>query len=106
MNAFFKLLFGQGPKTDFRHLVDSGAVIIDVRCSAEFEAGHVRGAKNIPLNDLNAGVKQFKKNQPIIVCCASGIRSASGKSMLKSSGFSAVYNGGGWKSLESKLLKK
>jgi phage shock protein E len=51
-------------------------------------------------------MKQFKKDQMIITCCASGMRSASAKSILKTNGFLAVYNGGGWQSLELKLLKK
>ncbi|HEY4629318.1 MAG TPA: rhodanese-like domain-containing protein, partial [Flavobacterium sp.] len=40
---------------------------------------------------------------PIITCCASGMRSASAKSILKSSGFTKVYNGGGWSSLKNKI---
>ena len=43
------------------------------------------------------------KNKPIITCCASGMRSASAKSILKSNGFSQVYNGGGWSSLRNKI---
>lgn len=54
MIAVIKKLLGLGPKTDFSYLVNSGAVIIDVRSKAEFEAGHIRGAKNIPLNALTA----------------------------------------------------
>ena len=106
MIAVIKKLLGLGPKTDFSYLVNSGAVIIDVRSKAEFEAGHIRGAKNIPLNALTGEMKQLKKDQTIITCCASGMRSASGKSILKTNGFLAVYNGGGWQSLELKLLKK
>jgi rhodanese-related sulfurtransferase len=45
------------------------------------------------------------KNQPIITCCASGMRSASAKSILQSNGFTQVYNGGGWSSLQNKIAK-
>jgi len=40
--------------------------------------------------------------KPIITCCASGMRSASAKSILKQNGFE-VYNGGGWTALQHKL---
>ena len=43
------------------------------------------------------------KNKTIITCCASGMRSASAKSILKSNGYTSVHNGGGWSSLQSKL---
>lgn len=103
MITLLKKWFGFGPKTDFRDLMVSGALIIDVRSQAEFQSGHIKGAKNIPLNVLTTEMKHFKKDQIIITCCASGMRSASGKSILTSNGFSAVYNGGGWQSLELRL---
>jgi rhodanese-related sulfurtransferase len=43
------------------------------------------------------------KSKPVITCCASGMRSASAKSLLLQKGFSEVYNGGGWTSLQNKL---
>jgi phage shock protein E len=51
---------------------------------------------------LNQGLKKLKKDQAIITCCASGMRSSSAKSILKSNGFEA-HNGGGWTSLQAKL---
>jgi rhodanese-related sulfurtransferase len=56
---------------------------------------------NTPLNDL-ATYYKIKKTT-IITCCASGMRSASQKSILKSNGFIQVHNGGGWSSLQNKL---
>ncbi|MBP8067673.1 MAG: rhodanese-like domain-containing protein [Pedobacter sp.] len=52
-------------------------------------------------NNLN---KLTNKNKAIITCCASGMRSASAKSILKSSGYAEVHNGGGWSSLQSKII--
>ncbi|MEL1222447.1 MAG: rhodanese-like domain-containing protein, partial [Candidatus Neomarinimicrobiota bacterium] len=43
-----------------------------MRSPQEFQSGHVRKSKNIPLNELDMKYKTFKKNQPIITCCASG----------------------------------
>ena len=98
-----KKLFGLGPKTDYAQLMKEGAVIIDVRTKAEFQQGHIKGSQNIPLNNLSNHYAKFNKNQPIITCCASGIRSSSAKGILKSNGFTNVHNGGGWSSLQSKI---
>jgi len=99
-----KNLFGMGTKTDYSKLVKDGAVILDVRSRGEFESGHIRGSINIPVDQLRANLTKLKdKNKPIITCCASGMRSASAKTLLKASGYQEVYNGGGWSSLQSKL---
>ena len=52
MLGFLKNLFG-GKSVDYAELVKNGAQIIDVRTPAEFNGGHVKGAKNIPLQSLN-----------------------------------------------------
>lgn len=99
-----KNIFGMGPKTDYKELVKNGAQIIDVRTRGEYSSGHVRGSVNIPLNELqSAAAKKINKNKPVITCCASGMRSASAKATLQSMGYTEVYNGGGWMSLNGKL---
>ena len=52
---------------------------------------------------LKVLVSKIKKDKPVITCCASGMRSAQGKGILKSSGFAEVHNGGGWMSLNNKI---
>ncbi|MBK9104363.1 MAG: rhodanese-like domain-containing protein [Saprospiraceae bacterium] len=103
MIAFLKKLLGLGPATDYTALVKAGAQIIDVRTKAEFEQGHIKGALNIPLNNLSNHYAKMKKDKPIITCCASGVRSAQAKHILTANGFTKVYNGGGWSSLKRKL---
>ncbi len=98
-----KSLFGFGPKVNYRALIENGAKIIDVRTRGEYASGHIKGSVNIPLNELNGQLKKFKKDQVIITCCASGMRSASAKAQLKAMGFSEVHNGGGWYSLNNKI---
>lgn len=99
-----KNLMGMGPKTNYAALVKEGAVIVDVRSKAEYQGGHIRGSINIPLDRLGHSLNQLKdKNKPVITCCASGIRSASAKALLRSRGYMQVYNGGGWYSLQNKL---
>lgn len=94
-----------GIKTiDYAQLVKEGAIILDVRTSGEFSTGHIKGSINIPVNALSKNLSKLKaKNKPIITCCASGMRSASAKSILQSNNFSNVYNGGSWHSLNNKI---
>ena len=99
-----KNLFGLGPKVNYADLVKQGAIILDVRSKGEYAGGHIKGSLNIPVDTLSNTLSKLKdKNQPIITCCASGMRSASAKSILKSNGFTKVYNGGGWSSLQNKI---
>jgi phage shock protein E len=104
MISTLKNLFGMGPKPDYIQLVKEGAIIIDVRSKAEFAGGHIKGSINIPVDQLSNNLNKLKdKNKPIITCCASGMRSASATSLLKSNGYAIVHNGGGWNSLQNKL---
>ena len=98
-----KKILGFGPKTDFKVLLQHGAQIIDVRSPAEFAIGHVKQAINIPLPELSKKLTKIKKGKPVITCCASGMRSASAKSILLNNGFTTVYNGGGWQNLQNHL---
>ena len=99
-----KKLFGFGAKVNYLDLIAQGAVIVDVRSKSEYLAGHIKGSMNLPVDTLRNNLVKLKdKNQPIITCCASGMRSASAKSILKSNGFMNVYNGGGWSSLKNKI---
>lgn len=96
---FIKKLFGLKTKEDFKKMLESGGTIIDVRTPAEFYAGHPKNAINIPLQNLESKIKEIKKmKQPILVCCASGMRSASAKAILEKHGLE-VHNAGAWHNL-------
>ena len=99
MIQLLKNIFGLGPKVDLGELVAKGAIILDVRTKSEYQGGHVKGSINIPLNVLNGNLSKLKKDKSVITCCASGMRSASAKGILKSNGFSEVHNGGSWMNL-------
>lgn len=103
MIGFLKNLFGAGPDVDYAEMVANGAQIIDVRTPMEYKGGHIKGSVNIPLDSLQRNLSKINKNKPVITCCASGMRSASAKNILKSNGYTEVYNGGGWSSLQNKL---
>jgi phage shock protein E len=99
-----KQLFGLGPKLDYAGLVKEGAIILDVRSKGEYSGGHIKGSINISVDTLKNNLNKIKdKNKPIITCCASGMRSATAKSILKSKGYAEVYNGGSWQSLHNKI---
>lgn len=104
MIKILQKLFGLGTTADFAELVKKGAVILDVRSKSEFASGHIKGAVNIPVDVLKNNLSQLKdKNKTIITCCASGMRSASAKSIMKAHGYTDVHNGGGWSSLRNKI---
>ncbi len=99
-----KKIFGFGPSVNYAELVKEGAIILDVRSKGEFAGGHIKGSINISVDTLKSNLDKLKnKNNPIITCYASGMRSASAKSILKANGYTKVYNGGGWSSLNNKL---
>lgn len=103
MMQLLKSLFGLGPKVDYKDLLRNGGTIVDVRTKGEYQSGHIAGSINIPLDVLNSLLSKLNKDKPIITCCASGMRSASAKSILKANGFVEVHNGGGWTSLQNKI---
>ena len=85
---------------DFALLMAQGAKVIDVRTPGEFASGHVRGAVNIPLDQIGKKATTLKKNETYILCCRSGMRSASATQQLKSMGFTSVFNAGSWQRLQ------
>jgi len=102
MLGFIKRLLGNG--TDYCTLIKSGATILDVRSNGEYASGHVQGAINIPLDELPKSLDKLQKDRPVIACCASGMRSATAKALLKAKGFE-VYNGGSWLRVNGKVLR-
>lgn len=73
--------------------VAAGAVLLDVRSTAEFSSGHLPNAKNIPLDQLSRRLKEVgPKDRPVVVYCLSGSRSALAAGQLTSAGFAQVMN--------------
>ena len=70
------------------------AIIVDVREDTEWNEQHIPGAIHIPLAQLNERLSELKqyKDSPVITQCRSGRRSAQAFDVLKSAGFSKVYN--------------
>ncbi len=76
---------------------NSDTTIVDVRTPGEFFSGNVFGSVNIPLQELQSRVDEFRNMKgSIVLCCASGNRSGMATQYLKQLGFEKVYNGGSW----------
>ena len=86
---------------DAKALVDQGAQIVDVRTKAEFRSARHPKAVNIPLDELDQRATELDPKRPVLLCCASGSRSAMGVSILKRKGFAEVKNLGAWQRLHS-----
>jgi rhodanese-related sulfurtransferase len=66
--------------------------LVDVRELVEWAGGRIAGAIHIPLNDLPARMGEIPQDKPVVVVCASGVRSLYGAQFLQRSGFPEVYN--------------
>lgn len=70
------------------------AQLVDVRDQGEFVGGHIPNARHIPLGELErrSGELEKFKDRPIILCCATGNRSATAAATLKKAGFEKLFN--------------
>jgi phage shock protein E len=76
-----------------KELVAAGAKLVDVRSAAEFASGHVAGAVNVPVGELGGRLTELgDKATPIVLYCASGMRSAHAKRTLTRAGFRDVHD--------------
>jgi hydroxyacylglutathione hydrolase len=66
--------------------------VVDVRERSEWEAGHIAGALNIPLGHLTDHVAELERDRPLVLHCQSGGRSSVAASLLRSLGFTNVFN--------------
>ena len=73
------------------------AVVIDVSEPDEFAAGHVVGAKNVPLGQLEQNLPQAVKNKalPVVLVCATGARSGRAVAVAKKLGYEQAQSLGG-----------
>jgi rhodanese-related sulfurtransferase len=101
MFDFIKNLFKA--KADVIKLVKEGAIIIDVRTRGEYQAGHIEGSRNIPLDAITKEAVAIRNlNRPVVTVCRSGSRSSAAKLILAAAGIEA-YNGGAWTNLKRQI---
>lgn len=92
-----------------RLINDSHAVVLDVRDPAEFAAGHLPNARNIPMAELDKRVNDLPQGKPVLVCCASGARSGRALSLLRQGGREAFNLAGGvaaWRQAGLPVVRK
>jgi len=77
-----------------KNMIDSttSPIVLDVRTQSEYNSGHIRNAKHIPVGELEGRLDELETADEILVYCRSGGRSASASQILADNGFSHVYN--------------
>jgi rhodanese-related sulfurtransferase len=76
-------------------LVTGGATLVDVRESSEWKSGHAPRAVHIPLGQIDSGARRLPKGRPVVVVCASGMRSRTAAKQLRALGYDAASLSGG-----------
>ncbi len=71
-------------------IINSGAVLIDVRTSEEYNREHIPNAVNIPLDQIDTIA--YDKDTKIIVYCQSGMRSRQAVQALVDNGYTNLYD--------------
>lgn len=82
-------------QTQAQEALAAGTIVaIDVRSEAEYQAGHVPGAINVPHNQIDSHLAQIKhlKDQPVLLYCRSGRRAGLAAATLSELGFSQLYH--------------
>ena len=67
-------------------------VILDVRTDAEFRDGHIQGAINIPVVDLEGRLGELDRNDEMLVYCRTGNRSSTAVGILEGNDFTKIYH--------------
>ncbi|CAH8770151.1 CoA-disulfide reductase [Paenibacillus dendritiformis] len=78
-------------------MVREGACLIDVRESAERDAGYIEGSIHIPLGDLRSRLDELPRDRPIVVSCQVGLRGYLATRILDQHGFDSMNLSGGYK---------
>ena len=76
-------------------LVKDGATLVDVRENNEWKSGHAPRAVHIPLGQIDQGARRLTKTRPVVVVCASGMRSRTAAKHLRTLGYEATSVSGG-----------
>ncbi|MBM7584596.1 rhodanese-related sulfurtransferase [Bacillus pakistanensis] len=83
------------------------AQLIDVREPNEFDAGHILGARNIPLSQMKMRMKEIRPDQQVYLYCQSGLRSGRAAQALHRKGYRNIYHlQGGFKKWTGKIKAK
>jgi thiosulfate sulfurtransferase len=75
-----------------RQLLGSGAIVVDIRDPASYEAAHVPGARHLSDANIEKFVSHADKTKPIVVYCYHGHASMGAADYLRDEGFCEVYS--------------
>ena len=67
-------------------------VILDVRTDGEYRDGHIEGAVNIPVNELEGRLGELEKDDETLVYCRTGNRSGTAVGILKENGYEKIFH--------------
>ncbi|WP_423407101.1 rhodanese-like domain-containing protein [Heyndrickxia sp. MSNUG] len=70
----------------------AGTQFIDVRTPGEYKGNHIKGFKNLPLQQLGSKTGELSKDKDVVVICQSGMRSSQASKLLKKAGFKNITN--------------
>jgi len=80
--------------TEAVKLINNDAMVLDLRSAESFSRGHIAGARNVPMDELDGHMEKLAKfrNKPVVAVCDAGITSSKAVNTLRNSGFESVYN--------------
>ncbi|MGT2683298.1 rhodanese-like domain-containing protein [Streptococcus porci] len=107
MFRFLKKLFSQKIESittkELEHLLkDKKIRLLDVRSQQEYHRGHIKEARNLPLNRLKS--YQAPKSNPVYIICQSGMRSKRAANILSQKGYQVVNVSGGMSAYTRKII--
>ena len=75
-------------------LINNDAVVFDMRSAESFSRGHIVGARNIPMDELEGHLEKLNRfrNTPVVAVCDAGVTSSKAANTLRKAGFESVYN--------------
>ncbi|WP_448631633.1 rhodanese-like domain-containing protein [Cellulomonas soli] len=76
-------------------LVREGAAVLDVRERSEWKTGHAPQAVHVPLGEIETAPRRLRQGTPVVVMCASGMRSRTAAKRLRALGYDATSLSGG-----------
>ena len=76
---------------------DGSVTLLDTRTAEEYEAGHIEGFQNIPVDELRERLDEIEKGRRVYVICQSGLRSYIACRILEGSGYEAYNFSGGFR---------
>lgn len=82
-------------REEAQRLIGEGAQVVDVRDEHEWEAGHIAGAKHVPLPELNERAGEIDRERPVILYCRGGTRCEMAAEALEAAGYDAAKLEGG-----------